>query len=111
MDPHVKEVWLNALRSGEYTQIRGNLHNEGGGFCCLGVLCDLSLAATWTSNPDVVRIGLEPCASRYSDCICLPPRLVYEWAGLDPDAAGALANLNDNGWTFDHLADWIEKNL
>lgn len=32
------EKWLKALRSGEYTQADGVLHDEHtGGFCCLGV--------------------------------------------------------------------------
>lgn len=32
--------WLNALWSGEYKQTRNELQNYGG-FCCLGVACNL----------------------------------------------------------------------
>lgn len=40
MNKRIKKKWLKALRSGEYTQTRGVLHNDNG-FCCLGVLCDI----------------------------------------------------------------------
>ena len=40
MNPQVKEKWVNALRSGEYSQCDGKLRSADG-FCCLGVLCDL----------------------------------------------------------------------
>lgn len=40
----VYELWLKALRSGEYQQTTGRLRKSGpdAGFCCLGVLCDLA---------------------------------------------------------------------
>lgn len=43
MNPEVKKLWIDALRSGEYKQTKGILRREGGkgGYCCLGVLCDL----------------------------------------------------------------------
>lgn len=40
MNPEIKTEWLAALRSGEYKQETGILRARGG-FCCLGVLCDL----------------------------------------------------------------------
>ncbi len=40
MDAQLKEKWVEALRSGEYSQATGHLHDkENGGYCCLGVLC------------------------------------------------------------------------
>lgn len=35
MNPEVKERWLSALRSGDYSQARGQLKNQLG-YCCLG---------------------------------------------------------------------------
>ena len=35
-----RELWVKALRSGEYKQTRGQLRNEDS-YCCLGVACDL----------------------------------------------------------------------
>lgn len=51
LNPEVKQQWIDALRSGTYTQAQGNLRqiedNAGSvGYCCLGVLCTL--------NPDLV---------------------------------------------------------
>ena len=44
MDPALKAEWVEALRSGEYTQGTGRLRNDEGGRCCLGVLCDIAAA-------------------------------------------------------------------
>lgn len=54
LDPWIKEQWLQALRSGQYTQGTGALKrpallpeeriegdNPAERFCCLGVLCDV----------------------------------------------------------------------
>lgn len=53
MNPEVKALWLNALRSGEYKQAQGALkvttryvgEVETDSFCCLGVLTDLAVKA------------------------------------------------------------------
>jgi hypothetical protein len=42
MNPEVKSMWVEALRSNDYLQGRGAL-NRNGLFCCLGVLCDVAL--------------------------------------------------------------------
>ncbi len=40
MDSNLKTKWIEALRSGEYSQATEKLHDENnGGYCCLGVLC------------------------------------------------------------------------
>lgn len=36
-----KELWVQALKSGEYVQGEGNLRTEEDGYCCLGVACDV----------------------------------------------------------------------
>lgn len=48
MDPEIKAKWLDALRSGDYTQGRSflavkNEDTDQFDFCCLGVLCDLAV--------------------------------------------------------------------
>lgn len=40
MKQEVKELWVKALRGGEYTQGRMQLRKDST-YCCLGVLCDL----------------------------------------------------------------------
>lgn len=52
MNPEIKARWVAALRSGEYEQATGQLRNEHGEFCCLGVLCDLLQPSDW-NRPDV----------------------------------------------------------
>lgn len=56
-----KAKWLEALRSGKYTQTRGKLRRtaqQGNdpdripGFCCLGVLCDIIDPNAWVKSPD-----------------------------------------------------------
>lgn len=57
IDPAIKERWLTALRSGDYTQTVGQLRNSEG-FCCLGVLCDVvkdDLGVEWG---DAIEKGL-----------------------------------------------------
>ena len=46
MDPHLKSDWIEALRSGEFEQAKDNLRGACGGFCCLGVLCEIHPEAT-----------------------------------------------------------------
>lgn len=41
------ETWIEALESGRYKQTNGVLRRKGEGFCCLGVLCDLSGLGEW----------------------------------------------------------------
>lgn len=58
MKAAVKKKWLKALRSGEYVQVGEQLRSEncgwhggeeveGTGYCCLGVLCDISGRGEW----------------------------------------------------------------
>lgn len=101
MDKNIKEKWVAALRSGEYKQANGVLRDEWGGFCCLGVLCDLAdkeglPLRVYPPEPDVdwsaVRAGDVPepkngsaAAWIYDENEELPPESVVEWAGLPTD--------------------------
>lgn len=86
MNAEVRRRWLAALRSGEFRQGRGALHQvDGAGvatFCCLGVLCHLAHADGVVTRTD--RRGLV----RYGDALeagALPVE-VRRWAGLlSPD--------------------------
>jgi hypothetical protein len=47
MDPELKANWIEALRSGEFKQAQGMLHDtKHDSFCCLGVLCKVA-GAEW----------------------------------------------------------------
>lgn len=109
MKQEVAEQWAAALRSGKYKQTVQRLRDTQG-FCCLGVLCDISGIAEW------YPIGKE---SWYGDAteqspVALPT-IVREWAGLRTRLADreghkdmALSQLNDRGYTFEDIADIID---
>jgi hypothetical protein len=119
MNPEVKNKLVAALRSGEYKQTQGQLREGDDSFCCLGVLCDLHAKETgyvweeaWSSDyPDgFMYLGQE----------FILPEEVRTWAGLPSSDGGEvrvdgcrgnLANHNDNGRTFEEIADAIEEQL
>ena len=108
MNPSIKQIWLNALRSGKYEQGQGSL-NENGKFCCLGVLTDLYIRET--NQEWEVHYG--NCFA-FEDSFCFLPPSVQEWAKLDnaPRVNGfSLPMLNDEGASFEELASLIEEHL
>lgn len=82
MNPEVKAEWVAALRSGEYKQTKERVLADGrGGFCCLGVLCDLYAKAQgsqWEST-DGGAMALPNGGAYY------PPQFVREWASFHED--------------------------
>ncbi len=138
MNPEIKAKWVAALRSGEFTQGHGGLYNrETDSYCCLGVLCELAARenvvnhvrgeqpAHAVMNPTSrefdffgdheVVFGDNPTANSF-----VLPVQVQEWAGLaypiggyvpwEDDVTG-LDYANDNGGTFEVIADLIEEYL
>lgn len=107
MNPIVKEQWIAALRSGQYKQTNGHLRDENG-FCCLGVLCDLHSQEydyKWNDG-------------WYIDDNKVLPKKVAKWAGLSAYVSNGsypnfghecLAQDNDNGKTFEEIAQIIEE--
>lgn len=41
MKSAIRDLWLDLLVSGQYDQTQSELQSIEGGFCCLGVLCDI----------------------------------------------------------------------
>ena len=77
MNKKVKELWVEALRGGVYTQLEGGLRHTDTldgltRFCCLGVLCDLHAKAH----------TMEWECDTYMGSISTLPSTVAEWAGL-----------------------------
>ena len=108
MDARVKQMWIEALRSGEYKQTSGLLRDENG-HCCLGVLCDIH--AKETNNVWDIH-------NRYFLHDETLPEIVQHWAGIDSSMGNidvpylnalTLAELNDDGCSFEFIADVIEK--
>jgi hypothetical protein len=116
MKPEVKSKWLEALRSGEYTQTTHSL-KSGDKFCCLGVLCDLHAKETgeaWQLMPIPKWWKNCPEFSTYFGVQTQPPIEVTQWAGFEKSGVlyETLIDMNDGqGKSFSEIADYIEGNL
>jgi hypothetical protein len=120
MNPEVKAKWVEALRSGDYSQCKNYLRSEAtGGFCCLGVLSDVFQKETgkgeWkterdaNSNQDFYRFI--PNEGSWGSTIGLVQD-VRDWSGLvSVETTINLANKNDDGVSFADIANYIEKVL
>lgn len=137
MDPEVKQLWVAALRSGEYPQGKSKLRSSKG-YCCLGVLCDLAERAGIITSEVVTTYddGTETYGYTVNDHqevpyheVSLLPLKVQDWAGIEncnPNVEvddeefskdhqlrswAPLSELNDLGYDFDYIADRIEANM
>lgn len=114
MNADVKKKWLDALRSGKYQQGYGRLRTNEGGYCCLGVLCDVLAPEDWVkTEPDNSGQHWEHKVSR-----CYLPNSITQQAEIPTCRPGStlltegeLATLNDKGCGFEEIAQWIEVNL
>lgn len=115
MNPEVKALWIEALRSGKYQQGQGALRriSDGGGpdqFCCLGVLCDLAPTelGSWFSAEfeNYRQFGTNVNTSQ----VGVLTSEVTNWANLF--YYGELIDLNDSKKApFTKIADYIQENL
>lgn len=124
MDTDIKARWVSALRSGDYKQGKGLLRKDDK-FCCLGVLCELAVAAGAVSfevNADPDDDDQYDGATHIyggSESVHYLPNEVVTWAGLETfnpvvpggDSGQQLAGLNDQGRSFSKIADLIEEHL
>lgn len=108
----VLDLWLAALRSGEYTQTVGKLrrtHTGYEGFCCLGVLCDL---ARKDGGEDWKDEKYCPGQWYYKNRGGRLPGPIASYISLTSDDRGLLIRFNDaDRKTFSQIADYIEKNF
>jgi hypothetical protein len=101
MDAQLKARWVEALRSGEYTQERYSIGNKRRGcLCCLGVGAVVAKPSIDLQSTD--------------DAV----RLLFGDAGWDESNGGycdtvmSLVNMNDTeDKSFAEIADYIEANL
>ena len=108
LDADTKEQWLLALRSGEYKQGNNWLCKDNK-YCCLGVLCEL--------KNELVTQGSMKYNFIHTACIAQQSSM-YNVLGMAGDFKGfridkkeCLAALNDNGYTFNEIADIIEQHF
>lgn len=101
MDQAIKAKWIEALRSGKYSQAPNVLRGPQG-HCCLGVLCDVVDPSRWKSDDDGWKWGGQ---RRYL------PSSIEE---ANPDVrslCGKLMEMNDDGRPFSEIASFIEQKL
>lgn len=131
MNPEIKKRWTDALRSGNYQQTTGVLHrfkDDNVGYCCLGVLCDLAAQeGVVNERQDGYEYSIfeDNIRPTYDGSATELPLSVQEWAGFEKyesnptfknqwvNSTGhgfnTLAEVNDNGGTFEDIAKIIEE--
>jgi hypothetical protein len=127
MNQEYKNEWVKALRSGEYEQGTGKLcsidENGKNSFCCLGVLYDLAVKKepekfSW-DNKSVIDTAY-PVSDNISDDGILLPEWFVEHINFEGGSSGKfiidddefyLYDMNDDGMTFNQIADSIERNF
>lgn len=126
MDKDLKDRWVTALRSGDYVQGQGSLRVEDAdgavSYCCLGVLCrvaqqELVEAGLTVKVNDRGRLTVDGATGTLTDAVADlfgMPNGTGALNDMPTDEKGRrpeLTSLNDNGSTFDQLADLIEYAL
>lgn len=117
------EEWLKALRSGNYKQCKGKLYNDTTkGYCCLGVACILKYPLHYLKNCN--NNGFAGTITKYDsqkhfvyfkmymlkyDLKKIPEGL--KGRANDNRLVEILTEMNDNGKSFNQIANWIEKNI
>lgn len=105
MKQSVMKKWVKALKSGKYAQGTSYL-KQGSEYCCLGVLSSIS---PYKNN--FTRMNLNVNDKSKNSVLPVPIR---DWAGMRTTSGElnndcSLTSMNDNGSSFEQLADFIEK--
>lgn len=111
MDKELKAKWVAALRSGEYKQTTETLR-DGDGFCCLGVLLDLSKLGQWEQSSYEYWNDGEKHSSEGDLCSLRHVLKIPESVEMK------LVEMNDGctkknfpRHSFEQIADYIEANV
>ena len=115
MNKEIKKEWVEALRSGDYTQGRGRLrsanYEDSDGsysYCCLGVLADI-LPQTKDTDYWKDKGSLLYDEKYFRSQL---PRDIADEIGFTQGTQPELINLNDGDqMNFNQIADYIEGNL
>ena len=133
MNKTIATKWVKALRSGKYKQADNYLcqiSSKGIKYCCLGVLTEIyqaeqiakkkktlpaKIVKMYKNAPfDVVKYGNGKSSAEEL------PLAVQRWADMDGRLGefddegagdfGSLSHMNDAGYSFKKIANFIEKN-
>ena len=129
LSPEVKERWVEALRSGNYLQtierLKATISDDKVGYCCLGVLCEIESVPNSRVHDDIDN---RDCFEfEFNDHFTSNSSLNFGWAqkrGMNSSVGEfviffelfgekfyqvrSLASLNDDGFTFEQIADVID---
>ncbi len=124
MKKKIANMWVDALRSGEYTQgyralCRVN-HNDGSKtYCCLGVLCDLYQKNQTKNKKKKLSVKPDTTGSTviaFDGNSGVLPKAVQNWAKMSScngeiyaSYGPNLVKMNDNCRSFIEIADHIKK--
>lgn len=118
MDSKVKALWVCSLRDGSFKQGKSIMRDLDEHYDAVGVLCELAVSA-----------GVIPPAKRYDKAsgaqhffgyqyqdgkhhtATRVPKAVHEWAGIGYWTCNHIQTMNDKGWSFEKIADYIEENI
>ena len=114
MDKDVKQQWITALRSGQYSQCQGELKDNEGANCCLGVLLE---SQGWEFSASIRNPHTDVCYYTSPEGFCndeeneLTVHTRDEFS-LTRKQEVHLMNMNDKeDKDFIQIADWIEDHL
>jgi hypothetical protein len=115
MNRKMKARWVAALRSGDYKQASSSLRTPDG-YCCLGVFCDLHDPSKWDRTVPIAPLETYSYYEYEYDIAGevmrgYPPPSLRRKYRLTVKAQRALADMNDEGISFDEIADYIENEL
>jgi hypothetical protein len=107
-----KTLWLEALRSGKYSQAFGFLKVNRQGkyhYCCIGVLLDLVADKYHIAETEKVT---DPSVKQFDGDNAALTENLKKTVGLKADIVPVLYSMNDfDKLTFSQIADWIEAHV
>lgn len=98
----------------------GNVNVRSGGWCCLGVLCDIVEPEAWTQDWTQDFKGF---LWAHDGALGIPSQRFLDKVGLSPSSVEVLTGMNDGRQensadfkvvprnTFPEIAEWIDGNL
>jgi hypothetical protein len=118
MNKELKQAWIDALRSGKYTQGQGLLKKRTDDiYCCLGVLCEVSPELHFVSLANQNTNGGYLCAFDGDNTDLLNSTQLPNKFSVRENLTKytrSLINMNDNienPSSFSDIANWIEENI
>lgn len=113
-----KQLWLDALRSGKYTQGFGRLRSDENTFCAVGLLHEVS-GGKWAKKEGAGWVAMDTNQVNWGNKNLpmnigrfLFPGSTYSSLMAKDNLLAKLVELNDGQkLPFSEIADWVEENL